>query len=416
MDLNLSLTQPQADFIRMEKRYKLFAAGYGSGKSEAMVQAAVIDAATSPGALIGCYQPSYDLIKLITAGRITERLSELGVRFKYNKQDNMVSTSTSQWGDFVFRSLDNPSRIVGYETYTAHVDEIDTLPAHHAEEAWNKVIARNRQVPDRLDKPFNQASAYTTPEGFKFAHWRWVANANDDYGIVQAPSYSNPYLPEGYIQSLRDSYPEALAEAYIEGQFVNLTSGTVYKNYQRLHCGSDEKIIEGERLYVGMDFNVGKMAAVVYVKRGEVFHAVEEFVDVYDTPSMGEALKDRFPRHTICVYPDASGSSRKSVDASRSDLAILRQMGFNIRAPRKNPAVKDRINAMNAAFTHGRVKVNSRACSELAQSLEQQAYDKNGYPDKQGGFDHLNDAASYMVAYEIPIVRPVADVKIAFAM
>jgi len=416
MDLQLKVTQPQSDFLQMEKRYRLFCAGYGAGKSEAMVQAAVMDAATSPGALIGCYQPSYDLIKLITAERITEKLTELGVRFKYNKQDNMVYTSTKQWGDFVFRSLDNPSRIVGYETYTAHVDEIDTLPAAHAEEAWNKVIARNRQQPERVNDPYNQASAYTTPEGFKFAHWRWVAQANDDYGIVQAPSYSNPYLPEGYIQSLRDSYPAALAEAYIEGQFVNLTSGTVYCNYHRLHCDSNEGIYSGERLHVGMDFNVGKMAAVVFVKRGEVFHAVDEFIDMYDTPTMAEAIKDRYPSHTIVVYPDASGVSRKSVDASRSDLAILRQAGFNIRAPRKNPAVKDRINAMNAALTHGRVKINSRACSELAQSLEQQAYDKNGYPDKQGGFDHINDAATYMVAYELPIVRPVSDVKIAFAM
>jgi len=166
MDLQLKVTQPQSDFLQMEKRYRLFCAGYGAGKSEAMVQAAVMDAATSPGALIGCYQPSYDLIKLITAERITEKLTELGVRFKYNKQDNMVYTSTKQWGDFVFRSLDNPSRIVGYETYTAHVDEIDTLPAAHAEEAWNKVIARNRQQPERVNDPYNQASAYTTPEGF----------------------------------------------------------------------------------------------------------------------------------------------------------------------------------------------------------------------------------------------------------
>ena len=416
MDLQIKATGPQAEFLQMKKRYRLFCAGYGAGKSEAMIYAAIIDAATAPDSLIACYQPSYDLVKLITASRITEKLTELGVSYKYNKQDNMVYTTSSGWGDFVFRSLDNPNRIVGYESYTAHVDEIDTLPPGHAEEAWNKVIGRNRQKPERVPEPNNQASAYTTPEGFKFAHWRWVQHANDDYGIVQAPSYSNPYLPEGYVQSLRDSYPEALAEAYIEGRFVNLSSGTVYCNFHRLHCQSDESIDRGERLYVGMDFNVGKMAAVVFVKRGEVFHAVEELVDMYDTPSMADALKERFPEHTIVVYPDASGTSRKSVDASRSDLAILRQAGFNIRAPRKNPAIKDRINASNAAFSQGRVKVNPRKCSELVKCLEQQAYDKNGYPDKQGGFDHINDAASYLMSYELPVVKPVSDVRIAFAM
>src|SRR6056297_75909 len=416
MDLQLKVTQPQSDFLQMEKRYRLFCAGYGAGKSEAMVQAAVMDAATSPGALIGCYQPSYDLIKLITAERITEKLTELGVRFKYNKQDNMVYTSTKQWGDFVFRSLDNPSRIVGYETYTAHVDEIDTLPAAHAEEAWNKIIARNRQRPKGMNDPFNQASAYTTPEGFKFAHWRWVQNKTDDYGIVTAPSYSNPYLPEGYIASLRESYPEALADAYIEGRFVNLTSGTVYSSFDRGRCNSKEQIAQGERLYVGMDFNVGKMAAVINVRRGEELHAVSEVVDAYDTPAVISHLQERYEGHTICVYPDASGTSRKTVNASQSDIALLQQAGLSVRAPKRNPAVKDRIISANTGFEQGLIKVNSKTCPEFTRCLEQQAYDKNGEPDKTSGHDHMNDAGTYVIAYEMPVRKPVSDVSIKFAI
>jgi len=290
------------------------------------------------------------------------------------------------------------------------------LPQKQAETAWNRVIGRNREKPPRLKNPYNQASAYTTPEGFKFAHWRWVKNANEDYGIVQAPSYTNPYLPEGYIQSLRDSYPEALADAYIEGRFVNLTSGTIYSAFDRALCDSSERIFGGERLYVGMDFNVGKMAAVVFVRRGETLHAVDELVDLYDTKNMVEAIKSRYDGHTIIVYPDASGRSRKTVNASQSDLAILRQAGFQIRAPKKNPVVKDRINSMNAAFENGTVRVNARACPEFVTSLEQQAYDKNGEPDKQSGHDHLNDAAGYAIAYEKPITKPVADVRIGFAI
>lgn len=416
MDLQIKATKPQAEFLQMKKRYRLFCAGYGAGKSEAMIYAAIIDAATAPDSLIACYQPSYDLVKLITANRITEKLTELGVSYKYNKQDNMVYTSSPNWGDFVFRSLDNPNRIVGYESYTAHVDEIDTLLPSHAEEAWNKVIGRNRQKPDRVPEPHNQASAYTTPEGFKFAHWRWVQHANNDYGIVQAPSYSNPYLPEGYVQSLRDSYPEALAEAYIEGRFVNLSSGTVYCNFHRLHCQSDESVDRGERLYVGMDFNVGKMAAVIYARRGEEFHALEEIVDAYDTPAVIQTLSNRFPGHTICVYPDASGTSRKTVNASQSDIALLQQSGFSVRAPKKNPPVKDRILAANTAFEQGLVKVNSKKCPEFTRCLEQQAYDKNGEPDKTSGHDHMNDAGTYPIAYEMPVKKPVADVAIRFAI
>jgi hypothetical protein len=39
------------------------------------------------------------------------------------------------------------------------------------------------------------------------------------------------------------------------------------------------------------------------------------------------------------------------------------------------------------------------------ESLEKQAYDKNGEPDKKGGFDHIVDAAGYFIAYRYPLVN-----------
>jgi hypothetical protein len=44
------------------------------------------------------------------------------------------------------------------------------------------------------------------------------------------------------------------------------------------------------------------------------------------------------------------------------------------------------------------------------ESLEKQAYDKNGEPDKTSGFDHVIDAATYMLAYRYPIVKRIATV------
>ena len=416
MNLNIKATQPQADFLTLNKRYRLFCAGYGAGKSEALVNAALIDACQSADALVATYAPTYDLVRLITAPRIIDRLNDHGIEHRWNKQDNVIYTSSSHWGDFMLRTLDNPDRIVGYESYTAHVDELDTLKQDHASDAWNRVIARNRQQPKGINNPFNQASAYTTPEGFKFAHHRWVQHRTDEYGIVQAPSYSNPYLPDGYIDSLRQSYPEALADAYIEGKFVNLTSGTVYSSFDRVRCDSRETVSPGERLYVGMDFNVGKMAGIVYVRRGEALHAVDEIVDGYDTPAMIETLNARYAGHTIAVYPDSSGTSRKTVNASQSDIALLQQAGFSVRANRKNPIVKDRIISANSAFEQGLVLVNTRRCPEFTRCLEQQAYDKNGEPDKSSGHDHLNDAGTYPIAYEMPVRKPVSDVSISFAI
>lgn len=409
MQLKIQATDPQARFLTLPHKFRLFCAGYGAGKSEAMANAAMIDACQSSDALIALYAPTFDLIRLITAPRIAAKLDQHGIRYTWNKAENLIYTSAPRWGDFVLRSMDNPERIVGYESYTAHLDEIDTLKFDHAKDVWNKAIGRNRQTPSGIKNPLNRASAYTTPEGFNFAHWRWVQNATQDYGMIQAASYSNPYLPADYIQSLRDTYSDELVSAYIEGQFVNLKTGTVYSSYDRIRCRSDETIKDGEPLFIGQDFNVGNMASTVYVKRVNTWHAVDELTGVYDTPSLIDILTERYAGHKITIYPDASGGSRKTVNASVSDISLLRQSGFAIKAPSKNPPVKDRIIASNKAFADGRVFVNDRKCPTVANNLEQQTYDRNGEPDKSSGVDHQNDATTYPIAYEMPVRRPMIE-------
>ena len=85
-----------------------------------------------------------------------------------------------------------------------------------------------------------------------------------------------------------------------------------------------------------------------------------------------------------------------------------------MRAKKKNLAIKDRVAAMNRALGQGRVRINAEACKVTAESLEQQVY-KNGEPDKSTGVDHQNDATTYPIAYEMPVMKPVANVRFAFA-
>jgi PBSX family phage terminase large subunit len=392
----------------MPEKYRLFCAGFGSGKSEAMANAAVIDASHSASALIGCYAPTYDLVRLITAPRIQQKLTDNGFAYVFNKQENIIYTSSSHVGDFVLRTLDNPERIVGYETYRAHVDELDTLNTDKARTAWNQVIARNRQRPAGVIDPFNQASAY---------YERWVSNKNELYGMVQASTLSNPFLPPDYVDSLKATYPAQLIDAYIEGHFVNMQSGTVYRAYNRKAHDSTETIRECEPLFIGMDFNVTQQAATVYVKRkgGEEWHAVAELVDMYDTPDAIDTIKQRWPDHKINIYPDASGSARKTVDAYKTDISLLESAGFSVRVHKRNPGVQDRINATNSAFESGRLRINSKACPTVADCFEQQAYDKNGKPDKSAGKDHQNDASTYPIAFEMPIIKPMSNVNVKFS-
>lgn len=427
----IALTASQAQFVALESPFSLFCGGYGSGKSYTMGFCSVMDAHHSANAVISLYEPDYSLIKTVAYPNVEHFLNEFGIRYKLNQQDHAIYTSNPGVGDFVFKSMDNPETLVGYESYSSHLDELDTLTEEKARRAWQKIMGRNRQNPKGVDERYkkwsdqnkrfecvNRIRAYTTPEGFKFCYKMWGQNKNPDFQMVKGKTEDNPTLSEAYLRQLRESYPSNLIEAYLNGEFVNLTSGSVYHCYDRKLHNSLEEIHHGETLYIGCDFNVGKTSATVYVRRngGQDWHAVDEMTGMLDTPEMIRVIQARYQSkgHSIIMYPDSTGAGRHNTNANTSSIAMLAAAGFQIRAKAKNPLVVDRINATNKMFSDNRLFVNSIKCPEVARCFEQQAYNKNGEPDKESGTDHQNDASTYPIAFECAIRKPLFKVDYSF--
>ncbi len=407
----MSLTPTQKAFATSRAAFPAFVGGFGSGKSAAAIARAMALKTHFKQCDIAYYLPTYPLVEDIAFRRFPDLCERKGWAYRLNKASSFIEFPNA--GRIVFRTMERPERIVGYEVAHSILDELDTLPTDKAREVWNKVIARNRQ---KMPGGFpNTVAVVTTPEGFRFVWERWVKNKAPGYELFRAKTMDNAAnLPDGYIDNLRNSYPTALLAAYLEGEFVNLTAGSVYAEFDRALNASTETIKPGEALHIGMDFNVTRMAAVVHVLRGSDPHAVGELVDVFDTPAMIELIKNKYRGHSVMVYPDASGGSRRSVMASESDLSLLRAAGFRVCVNSVNPAVKDRVLSVNAMLNKDgkrRYKVNPQTCPHLVESLEKQAYDKNGEPDKTAGFDHVIDATGYFISYKFPIVKRTATVQ-----
>ena len=403
--MKITLTKPQLSFVSATEQFPAFCGGFGSGKTYAAIMRAIAKKLQYPKQNVAYYLPTYDLVRTITYPRFAEVLESIGIPYKINRSDAFVEFPG--FGQIIFRTMDTPERIIGYEVADSLVDELDTLPTDKARDVWNKIISRNRQK--KPDGSLNTVGVATTPEGFRFVYERWQKNAAQGYRLIKASTYTNSRnLPDGYIKSLESSYPQNLLSAYLDGEFVNLTAGSVYPEFDRSLNYCNTTIQPNEPLHIGLDFNVTKMAAVVYVLRDTNPHAVMEFTDVFDTPAMCQLIKSRLPGHAIYIYPDASGNARKSNNASESDLSILRQAGFTVLVNSRNPAVKDRVlSTNNMIHSQGvrRLYVNTDNCPALTESFEKQAYDKNGEPDKTSGLDHVIDAATYFIAYKFPIAR-----------
>jgi hypothetical protein len=419
-----SANLPQCEFLALPHKNRAFVGGFGSGKTWVGCMATCAHHLIHPRVMTGYFAPTYPLIKDIFYPTIDEVAYEFGMTTQTRLADKEVHfySGKRHRGTTICRSMDNPSTIVGFKIGHALVDELDLLPASKAQLAWRKILARMRVKDESLR---NGIDVTTTPEGFKMTHKLFVADLQErpelakNYGLVQASTYDNEAnLPDSYIPGLFEAYTPELVEAYINGKFVNLTSGTVYRYYDRMRCNSNEMIRPGkpgskeykdqaEPLFIGMDFNVTKMAATIYVQRPNGWHAAAELKDVFDTPDMIKIIKERWQSkgHRIIVYPDTTAKGRETVDASKSDISLLEQAGFDTRYNSGSTPVKDRINATNKQFQISRLWVNAKMCPTTAKCLEGQVYDENGEPDKTGGFDHQNDATSYPIAYEFPIVH-----------
>lgn len=402
---------PQAEFANAQEQFPAFVAGFGSGKTQAGILRAMRLKLAYPKQDVAYYLPTYDLVQMIGYPRFEETLDRAKLLHKLNESKHVIKIKGK--GRIIFRTMENPARIVGYEVADSIVDELDTLKQTVAEAAWRAIIARNRQK--KPDRSLNTVAVATTPEGFRFVYNTWAKDPAEGYRLIRASTYSNERnLPAGYIDSLKRSYPPQLIEAYLEGKFVNLTSGAVYPDFCRVKNHTDATLDPGELVHVGVDFNVYNCTGIICVIRGGKPIVVGELTGVRDTPALAAMLRDRYKAqgHHVSVYPDASGQGHKTVNASLSDLQILKDHGLTVLARSTNPAVRDRVAGLCALICNGEgvrtLLVNTKACPVLTEALEQQIYDKHGDPDKDAGKDHPPDGLGYFIHYRWPIVKPVS--------
>jgi hypothetical protein len=403
----LELSAPQNVFLNgLNTPYRAYVGGFGSGKTFVGCIDLLSFFGKHPGTRQGYFGISYPSMRDIFYPTFEEAANMMGftvVTREANKEVH-VYRNGFYYGTVICRSMDNPGSIVGFKIARALVDEIDVLPKDKANKAWNKIVARMRL---KINGVQNSIGVTTTPEGFLFVYTKFKKDPTKSYSMVQASTYENEqHLPDDYIDTLKETYPGQLVDAYIEGEFVNLTSGTVYSDFDRVANNTDVIWDGRESLHIGMDFNVCNMSAIISVIRKGICYDIDEITGGYDTPSMINSIQERYQNCQINIYPDASGKNRNAQGASESSIQLLRSAGFQVFAKTKNPFVKDRLLAMNTSFIKKLHYVNVNLCRTHAANLEQQVYNNAGEPDKTAGNDHTNDANGYLIHYKYPVIKP----------
>jgi hypothetical protein len=381
----------QDQFLYSTKRHTGLVGGYRSGKSFVGTLKTLSKKIQYPGIDVAYYLPTNDLIKTIAFKRFNELLEIQNIPYSLNQTDKTYYTA---FGNIFLRSMDKPEHIVGYEVGYSVIDEVDVVHKNKIGTAFKNILARNSaRLPDGTDP---QLDFVSTPEGFGFLYNFFITGESENKLLIKAKTTDNKEITQGYIDSLKDEFSAKQLEAYLNGEFTNLASGTVYGDYDRDANHTDRIIEETDKvLFVGMDFNSTQMAAIFHIVEDGLPMALDEITKGYNTEEVCKLIKARYPNKKIIIYPDASGDSNKS-SSSRTDHDIIKQHGFQLYTHKTNPLVKDRVNTMNMMFRKG-YKINRHKCPSYAQAMEQQVFDANGVPDKKSGFDHCSDAGGYYI-------------------
>lgn len=373
--------------------------GFGAGKTYGLVCKSVHMAALNVGHVSALFEPIAPMLRDILQRTMDDLLEkwEIPYDFRVSPLPEYRLHFAEGSHTILLRTMETANRIRGQNLCAVGFDEADTANKNVATQAMRMALARLR------DGNVQQFYAATTPEGFGWAYETFEKNASDDTALIRARTSDNPHLPEGFIDSLLENYPEQLIKAYLEGVFVNLNTGQVYDRFDRAkHVTTDLPDVDREPLRIGIDFNISNTNAVVGVRLGNQLLLIDEISGAHDTDALAQEIQRRYPGRRIYVYPDASGGNR-STNASRTDIQILESYGFSNQSPRSNPAVRDRVLAVQALLENskGEVRVQiSPKCKRLIECLELQSWSSKGEPDKEAGYDHLNDAFGYLVVRE----------------
>lgn len=409
--MSIGLFEHQSAFVHSKSKHPALVSGYGAGKTFALCVKSLNECGQNAGYTGLLMSPTYRMVIDTLQPTLEEVLKRAEFNYKYIAGDYRYTVFwDGGYSDIILRSAENWRRLAGLNLAWAGIDESALLKD---DRAWKMVLSRLREG-NTL-----RAFTVTTPEGFNYVYENWKENPKRGYELIQANTEQNTKLPPEYIESLKENYDERLIKAYMQGQFVNLQFGSTYYNFEREKNVKKTDYNRFKPLYIGMDFNVEPMCAVLWQKydSNPKVRVIDECQLRHSggkellTQQMAREIKRRYPNdkrnpQPYYCYPDPSGNKR-STNSPDSDHDILRSEGFKLMVKRTAPRVINRVNAVNKIMESCIIDPRCRAfIKDLEQVVNiEGTRDINKTINKE--LTHLSDGFGYSIEYEYPVKKPI---------
>ena len=392
--MKISLTKSQHKVSQSKKRFRVLISGRRFGKTYLCITE-MMKYATKPMQNIWYVAPTFKMAKEICWSNLKiilnefnwiEDINETNLTIRIKKSNSVIS----------LKSADQPDALRGTGINFLILDEFADIDKR----TWFEVLRAS--VADTLGDVLFTG----TPRGY--GNWSYEmylkGKQDEEWESFQFTTLQGGMVDKQELEQARLDLDVRTFRQEFEGTFENY-AGSVYYNFHPVESVNDKQIDWKKPLHIGMDFNVDPMSACVAQIEKEKIYFVDEIV-IYssNTDEMCQEIHDRYgTKIPIFIYPDPASRQRKTSAGGRTDLSILQNAGFKVKAKFKHTAIRDRVNAVNSRLKDSlgkRYIFVSQSCKTLIKGLQRQIYKENtNIPDKEEGFDHMNDALGYLIDY-----------------
>ena len=399
----MALSLAQDKIAKDTHRFRVVVAGRRFGKTHLSIRELCYHARI-PNQEVWYVAPTYRQAKQIVWRKLKHKLQDLNWAKKVNESE---LTITLKNGSVIsLKGADNADSLRGVGLDFMVMDEFADVD----ETAWTEVLR-----PTLADKE-GKALFIGTPKGI--GNW-----AHDLYTMPQEQpstwaSYQFTTLDGGNVKPEEiEAARRDLDERTFRQEFMatfETYSGRIYYGFDRkINCELPKDAnFDLSVIYIGMDFNIDPMSAVIAVRQGDNLYVIDEIrMFSSNTTEIVEEIKTRYSKSKTFVYPDPAARQRKTSAAGATDLTILSNAQFIVKAPNAHTPVRDRINAVNSRLRDAtgisRLFIHPK-CKYTIEGLERHTYKEGtSQPDKDSGYDHMMDALGYMVDYMFPVRRDI---------
>ena len=391
LNRDITLLPKQKEFIFLAERFSALCGGFGSAKTFAGCMKGLMLSAMFPGNSGLISRMTYPELRDSTRKTFFELLPPSWILDWNESYNTLVLKNGSQ---IIFRPIDDIRKQRSLNLGWFYIDQAEEC----SREDFLDLVGRLRHP---VPKQFGFVTV--NPDGHNWVWQEFFKQEKPGYKGINSTTFDNPYLPEGYIQSLIEAYPKEWVDRFVYGSH-EVKSGVILSEFSEDLMVDPFIIPPGWIKGRGMDWGVDKPTTKVSVALSDdgTFYVFDCYAKAGEDP---EGHADNILQRDIGIpylmtKMDSTAWNKSGTTKDVSKLSVALQ--FIKAGIKMSPATRDFSGSLvnlKSLMKKGKVKFFRGHCNELVEEMVNWKWGRpvSGKESPAVGDDHLIDALRYIV-------------------